>query len=232
MGEIGAGASALTGVSSRAVAYATYLFDLDGTLLDSVELIVASHRHTRSVHFGDVLPDARYVECMGRTLHDIYRDFAREAQRKDEEVLVATYRAYNLAHHDTMVRPYPGVLEALQRLARGGARMAVVTSKLRSLARRGLEVAGIDHFFPLIIGADDVERGKPDPWPVLHALKVLGADAQGAVMVGDSTHDLQAGRRAGVRTAAVAWGPFERAMLEAESPDHWVGEPAELWRIG
>jgi pyrophosphatase PpaX len=212
------------------VAYRTYLFDLDGTLIDSVELILASHRHTRRVHFGDSLPDAQFIAAMGRPLRDIYADFATDAIAV--EAMIATYRSFNVEHHDRMVSAYPGIASLLSQLAERGARLAVVTSKLADLARRGLRVTGLDGFFPIVIGADDVTRGKPDPQPVFRALDALGADAEGAVMVGDSTHDLQAGRRAGIRTAAALWGPFERSVLAAEGPDHFLAHPEELLEHG
>ena len=208
------------------MAYRTYLFDLDGTLIDSVELILASHRHACRVHLGESLPDAQFIAQMGRPLRDIYADFATDPSAV--EAMIATYRTYNVEHHDRMVSAYPGIASLLPQLAGRGARLAVVTSKLRDLACRGLRVAGLDGFFEVVIGADAVARGKPDPQPLLRALDALGVDVEGAVMVGDSNHDLLAGRRAGVRTAAALWGPFERAVLEAEGPDHWLAHPEEL----
>src|SRR5262249_33563644 len=154
------------------VAYRTYLFDLDGTLIDSVELILASHRHTRRVHFGDSLPDAQFIANMGRPLRDIYADFSTDPVAV--EAMIATYRTFNVEHHDRMVSAYPGIASLVSQLAARGARLAVVTSKLRDLARRGLHVTGLDAFFEVVIGADDVTRGKPDPQPLLRALEMLG----------------------------------------------------------
>lgn len=210
--------------------YGSYLFDLDGTLLDTVELIVASHRHTRAVHFGDSLPDGHYIATMGRTLADVYGELADE--RRDAATMIATYREWNHAHHDRMVRPYPGVQAMLSELVERGARLAVVTSKARALALRGLRVAGLARFFTVVVGGDDLPRGKPDPMPVSRALRELGADARTSVMVGDSTHDVEAGRRAGVRTAAVLWGPFPRERLASAAPDHFVESPPDVLRLG
>lgn len=201
--------------------YRTFLFDLDGTLLDSVALIVASHRHTRRVHFGDDWPQARIIATMGRTLLDVYGEMAA-AEGGDAAVMIATYRDWNLANHDRMVRAYPGVPEMLAELSQRGATLAVVTSKARALARRGLDVAGISGCFEVIVGGDDVERGKPDPLPVEAALEALGVEAGGAVMIGDSTHDMVAGRHARVATAAALWGPFGRDELARTAPDHWL----------
>jgi pyrophosphatase PpaX len=83
-----------------------------------------------------------------------------------------------------------------------------------------------------VVAADDVERHKPDPEPVTRAIELLGSAPAETVFVGDSPYDLVAGRAAGVATAAVAWGPFSRADLEAESPDYWVDDAAQLTSLG
>ena len=206
----------------------TYLFDLDGTLLDSIALILASFHHTRRVHYGDALPDSTWLAGIGRTLWDVFADMADDAAQVD--AMVATYRAHNLANHDAMVRPYPGVVEVVEALAARGARMAIVTSKVRVGAERGLTHLGLLERFPVRVCADDVVRGKPDPEPVRRALSALGSAPEDAVFVGDSPHDMEAGQRAGVATAAALWGPFERTVLEAHRPTRWLSHPADLLR--
>src|SRR5258708_33354934 len=108
--------------------------------------------------------------------------------------MVGSYRDYNLAHHDEMVRRCPGVLEALRSLKDSGKQLGVVTSKMRSGTVRGLRVCGFDGLFEVLVGADDVERHKPDPAPVLKALELLTADPASTVFIGDSPHDLASGR--------------------------------------
>jgi pyrophosphatase PpaX len=141
--------------------------------------------------------------------------------------MVATYRAYNLAHHDEMVRPYEGVVEAVRALQRRGT-LGLVTSKMRSGAMRGLIRASLEDAFDVIVGADDVTHPKPHPEPVRLALERLGAPASGAVFIGDSRHDLVCGRAAGVKTAAALWGPFDRSQLEDLAPDYWLETPRDL----
>lgn len=202
------------------MAYTTFLFDLDGTLIDSVELIVQSYRHTLK-HLGrEPLPDRHFISLMGIPLVDAMRTLA--ASKAEVEQMVSLYREFNLAHHDAMVRPYPGVKETLLKLKARQCRLAVVTSKLSADARRGLTIARLINLFDTVVGADDVSRGKPDPEAVREGLMRLGSAAEQAVMVGDSPPDLRAGRSAGVRTAAALWGPFERAQLAPEAPDHWL----------
>ena len=208
--------------------FRVYLFDLDGTLIDSVALILKSFHHTRLQHFGDRLPDQYYLDILGLTLRDTFR---RMVDSPDEvEAMVETYVAHNLAHHDGMVTAYSRVPEVVRELAGRGARLGVVTRKLRDNARLGLRVVGLEDAFETVVGAEDVRRGKPDPEPVLLALDRLGVSAADALFVGDSPHDIESGRRAGVKTAAATWGPFARAALEAAKPDLWLDKPDDLLR--
>lgn len=206
-------------------AFATYLFDLDGTLLDSVELILASYRHTALAHRGAAPDDAVWLAGLGTPLRTQLRCLTDDPG--EIEAMAETYREHNLANHDRMVRPYDGVVEAVRELALRGT-LGLVTSKLRHGALRGLRVAGLEDAFTVVIGADDVDRHKPDPAPVLAAVERLGADRATTVFVGDSPHDMAAGRAAGVRTAAALWGPFPQAVLEPHRPDVWLHTPADL----
>ncbi len=203
-------------------------FDLDGTLADTVELILRSYRHTMEVHLGEAPPDDRWLSTMGTPLVSQLRAFARDAHEAD--AMLETYSVFQRAVHDRMVRPFPGAPEVLRELRRRGCRVAVVTSKRSVVARRTLDVCGLSASVELLVAADDVERGKPDPESVLKALSAfdLGAHPDEVVFVGDSPFDLRAGRAAGTRTAAVSWGPFRRDVLEAEAPDYFLEDLEEL----
>jgi len=205
--------------------FATYLFDLDGTLLDSVELILASYRHTALAHRGEAPDDAVWLAGLGTPLRTQLRHLSDDPV--EIEAMTETYREHNLANHDRMVRPYDGVVDAVRGLAARGT-LGLVTSKLRQGALRGLRVADLEAAFSVVIGADDVDRHKPDPAPVLAAVERLGADPSTTVFIGDSPHDMAAGRAAGVRTAAALWGPFPRETLEPHRPDRWLYAPADL----
>jgi pyrophosphatase PpaX len=150
------------------------------------------------------------------------------SDRLSIETLIATYREFNLANHDTRVRAFPGVTDAITRLHAIGCRLGLVTSKNRQGSLRGLGVAGIAHAFELIVSADDVVHPKPHPEPVLRALEGLGVEPGGCVYVGDSVHDLESGRAAGVATAAVVWGALPRHALAAARPDHWIETATDL----
>ncbi|HEU5260658.1 MAG TPA: pyrophosphatase PpaX [Gemmatimonadales bacterium] len=204
----------------------TFLFDLDGTLIDSIELILRSYRHTMRTHRGLEPPDDLWMKGLGTPLWVQFRKVSDDPA--EIEAMVATYRAYNLAHHDELVRPYEGVGAAVRALRNTGKTLGLVTSKMRDTALRGLLVAGLDTVFQVIVGSDEVTHPKPHPEPVLKALEQLGAAAADTVFIGDSRHDMECGRAAGVKTAAVLWGPFDRGHLEDLAPDYWLERPEDL----
>ncbi len=204
----------------------TVLFDLDGTIIDSIDLILRSYRHTLRAHRGLEPPDEVWMKGLGTPLWVQFRDWTDDPA--EIEAMVATYRAYNLEHHDALVRPYDGVVQAVRDLKARGKTLGLVTSKMKSGAERGLRVAGLEQVFDTIVGSDEVEHPKPHPEPVLKALQRLGAPPGDAVFVGDSRHDIECGRAAGVKTAAVLWGPFDRSHLADLAPDYWLEDPADL----
>jgi pyrophosphatase PpaX len=193
------------------------LYDFDGTLADSTELIMRCYRHTMATHLGECPPDEAWLAGFGTPLETQIARFARDTQ--EYEAMLASYRAHQDEHHDTLLRPFPGAVETVAELARRGVALAVVTSKLRRGTRRGMELCGLTELFDVVITPEDVENAKPHPEPVHLALSRLGVAPDEALFVGDSPHDLVAGRAAGTRTAAALWGPFPRATLLAERPD-------------
>lgn len=202
------------------------LFDLDGTLIDSTRLIIESYHHTMRIHRGQTFADAEWIRGLGTPLRVQFRRFTDDADEVDR--MIATYREWNLAHHDQMVRGFPGAVEAARAIKEGGAKLGIVTSKNRHGVQLGLELCGFDGLFDAIVTSDDLEASKPDPAPVLAALTALGEPAGNALFVGDSPHDIAAGRDAGTRTAACLWGPFDRAVLAAERPDYYLDSVLDL----
>ena len=142
--------------------------------------------------------------------------------------MVATYRAYNNAHHDELVTAFPGVRESLETLRAAGQRLGIVTSKARAGALRGLAHTGLASYFDVIVAANDAVRPKPAPDPVLAALATLDVAPDRATTVGDALPDLAAGRAAGTRTVAVLWGACDRGTLSAAAPDLFLEEPRAL----
>ena len=211
------------------VRFPAILFDFDGTLVDSIHLIIESYHHTMRVHGLPAHPDSFWVAGLGTPLRVQFRRFTDD----DAEVqrLIATYREWNLAHHDAMVTAYPGALDAVMALKAQGSRLAIVTSKNRHGLEKGLDLCGFHGLFDVLVTSDDLHASKPDPEPVHLALDHLGAKPAHALFVGDSPHDIAAGRDAGTATAACLWGPFTREQLAAERPDHWLASFADLSRL-
>ena len=208
-----------------------FLFDLDGTIIDSIELILRSYRHTMQQHRCNepMPPDDMWIKGLGTPL---WAQFGQITDDKEEiERMVQTYRTYNLTHHDALVKPYDGVVDEIRRMKEAGKRLGVVTSKLRDGAMRGLRISLLDDVFDVVIGCDDVTNSKPHPEPVLKAVAQLGLEPDETVFVGDSRHDMESGRAAGVKTAAVLWGPFDRAYLEDLAPDYWLEKPPDLRQL-
>lgn len=193
------------------------LYDFDGTLADSTELIMRCYRHTMATHLGEPPPDEEWLAGFGTPLETQIARFARTPAEND--AMLATYRAHQDELHDTLVRPFPGAVETVAELARRGVGLALVTSKLRRTMLRGMDLCGLTEHFGVIITPEDVRNAKPHPEPTLAALDRLGVRPHEALFVGDSPHDMASGRAAGTRTAAALWGPFPRAALLAEQPD-------------
>lgn len=203
------------------------LFDLDGTVIDSVALIRESHRHAVRTVLGEEFDDERLVANVGRPLIEQMEAFSTE--RADE--LLRVYREWNHANTAALLLAYDGVEEALRELRDDGRRLGIVTSKSRATVELAWDVLpGLSDLFDVQVTADDTERHKPHPAPVRAALAAVGAEPDGACYVGDAPFDIQAGRAAGVVTIAVTWGFFARADLEALGPDAVVTTPAEMLR--
>ena len=202
------------------------LFDLDGTLIDSVRLILDSYHHTMRSHGLPPHTDEHWLRGLGTPLTVQFSDWSNDPATL--QALVTTYREYNLEHHDRMVTVYPGVVDAVTAIRAAGVRTGLVTSKNRNGALRGLGLAGMGRMMDVLVCADEVTNPKPHPEPVEKAVRILGGDVRETVYVGDSIHDMQSGRAAGVQTAAALWGPFGRSHLDGAAPDFWLESPSDL----
>ena len=205
------------------------LYDFDGTLADSTELIMRCYRHTMRTHLGDVPPDDTWLSGFGMTLESQMRRFARDPD--EAQAMLDTYREYQNGIHDELLRPFPDAAETVAELERRGYGLAIVTSKHRRATLRGMELCGLVRNFDVIITPDEVTEPKPHPEPVLLALEKLGVAPHEALFVGDSPHDVAAGRAAGTRTAAALWGPFPRQALEDAGPDAFLHTQRDVLRL-
>jgi pyrophosphatase PpaX len=207
------------------VRYPIVLFDLDGTLIDSGAMILASFRHATSTVLGRAVPDEELAALVGgSTIHDQMRTL--DATRVDE--LVRVYREHNEPLHDDL-EAFSGIEDLLVSLSAEGRKLGIVTAKRRRTVELAFRVLPIAHHFDVVVTAETTARPKPHPDPVLAALEDLGAEPHEAAFVGDSPFDVAAGKAAGVFTVAVAWGnihPVDR-LLEAGA-DVVVATPGEL----
>lgn len=201
------------------------LFDLDGTLIDSIELILTSMEYA---FCGRERKPSReeWVAGIGTPLRSQLSPWC--SSNEDMEAVIDRYRDYQAGHLEQLTTPYPKLHSVLSWVRNYGCAVALVTSKGRPMTTRSLEHVGVEGFFDAIITAEDTTAHKPRPEPVWLALERLGAVADNALFVGDSPHDMFAGHAAGVRTAAALWGPFAKETLEPASPDFWLNALSDL----
>jgi pyrophosphatase PpaX len=205
--------------------YTTAIFDLDGTLIDTVPLIVASHRHALATVLGRELPEEVLRDGIGRPLLEQMRVF--DEQRAQE--LFDAYRVFNHRVHDDYVRVFDGMLELCDGLRARGVPVAVVTSKMLDAVELAYRlIPGLEDRIDALVTFESTATHKPGPEPIEHALALLGRTSEGAVYVGDAPSDLQSARAAGIAAVAVTWGAFGHDALAAEGPDAIASTPAEL----
>ena len=202
------------------------LFDLDGTLIDSIGLLLASVREAFDGFEGRAPTEEEWVAGIGTPLAKQLKAYCDT----DEQLAAVTarYRTFQRAAHDRLTTAFPGTLEVLGSLAASGHPMGIVTSKSNEMMNRALDLTGIAPYMATKIGCDSCAIHKPDPFPVRMALDELGYEASEAIFVGDSPHDINAGNSAGVISIAALWGPFRRDQLDPANPAHYLADIAEL----
>jgi pyrophosphatase PpaX len=207
------------------VRYDPVLFDLDGTVVDSGAIILASLRHATQTVLGETISDERLLATVGGSgLASQMRDFAPD--RVDE--LVRVYTDHNAPLHAELAA-CDGMLELLEDLKADGRRLGIVTAKRRKTVQLAFDTVPIEHLFDVVVAGDETERQKPHPEPLLRALAQLGARTTTAAYVGDSPFDIQAAKAGGLTAIAATWGRIHnRERLEQAEPDHIVESTKEL----
>jgi pyrophosphatase PpaX len=205
----------------------TILFDLDGTLIDTNELIISTYLHTLEKYFPGKYKRQDVLPFLGPTLHEVFE--AMDPERVEEMVL--EYRTYNLANHDALVKEFVGVMETIETLKKKGYKLAIVTTKREDVAFKGLRLMKLDPFFDVMIAYDHVKKVKPDPEPIFLALEKLDSKPEETLMVGDNFHDVLAGKNAGTKTAGVAWTIKGRDYLVKYEPDYMLENMTDLITI-
>jgi len=205
----------------------TILFDFDGTIMNTNELILRSWQHTFRMFTGSDGDADEILRSYGEPIDVTTARFFPERSIGEVENV---YRAYHYDRYESAIELFPGILDLLENLKSQGYAMGVVTSRLYRTANIGMEKFGLFRYFDAFVTVNDTAQPKPDAAPIRLALSKLGRPAGRAVMIGDTRHDIQCARNAGVVPILVGWSlavpPDERSG--ADAPDYILDKAADL----
>ena len=205
----------------------TVLFDLDGTLIDTNNLIITSFMHTLDHYYPGQYKREDVLEFIGPPLYDTF--VSMDKDRVEE--MITHYREFNLAKHDELVNEFEGVFKTVQTLHEKGLKLGIVTSKMSPAVIMGLKLTKLDQFFDVVVALDHVTKAKPDPEPIHIALQQLGSKPEETIMIGDNHHDILSGKNAGTKTAAVSWTLKGVEYLQQFEPDYVLTHMEDLLDI-
>jgi pyrophosphatase PpaX len=205
----------------------TVLFDFDGTLVNTNDLIIASWQYTYKHYLGHEVSLEHIVASFGEVLP---LTMAREFPDVDTDEACNVYRDYQLHVAEEMIKTFEGIPDLLKELNARGYRVAIVTSRTRESALRYLDMLEISGYFEDLVTCDDTNKHKPDPEPILVCLRKLGVTADEAVMVGDSPFDMKCANNAGVKSVLVDWRitDSEKAVISDAVVDYEIATPMDL----
>lgn len=203
------------------------LFDLDGTLIDTNELIIKSFKHTYKEHLNIDVPEKEIVMYFGEPLIDTLARYDKE----NAHILIETYRNYNEAIHDEVTKEIHGAKETILELKALGIRVGVVTSKRRQIAEKGLKLFNLQRYMDVIITPEDTSKHKPEPEPIYKACEILGILPSETLMIGDSHFDILCGKNAGSKTCVVKYTVLPLDKIMEYEPDFSVDNLKEIINI-
>ncbi|MBU3181056.1 pyrophosphatase PpaX [Clostridium psychrophilum] len=200
------------------------LFDLDGTLLDTNELIIQSFQYTYKKYLNKQVSREEIIKSFGEILKvTINRKFSENSEKA-----IKTYRRFQIDNFDKLIRIHDGVKEGVKELYSQGYKLGIVTSRLNNSAIRGLKHFGLIDYFESIITADDTEIHKPDPTPAFMALRELGGKPEETIFVGDTQFDVLCAKNAGIESVVVGWSALPRDVILKYESDHVIESMEEL----
>lgn len=203
----------------------TLLFDVDGTLIDSDELIFDSFRYVFGKYEPDLeLTDEMLLSFLGPSLKESFGKYSS----KDTDMLVEEYRQYNKTKHDELLKEIPHVKETLQYFKENGYKIGAVSTKYSDTVHQGLKLCGIDEYVDVVIGGEMVEHQKPSPEGIYKACDELKSSYDYIVYIGDSPADIKGAKNAGAYSIGVTWTRKGREILDAEKPDAMISDMSEL----
>ncbi len=208
----------------------TVLFDFDGTIMDTNNVILKSWQHTFRTFEGKERPEKEIIETFGEPL---YVTMEKVLPQIPAEEGVKVYRSYNYENFVELIDVFPGILELLKELKNQGYKTGIVTSRLWYSTEIGLNKYDMQQYFDAIVTCDDTDKHKPDPEPVNIALGRLGSKPEEAIMIGDSMFDIICAKNAGVKAALVSWAlaVSEEDKYGENAPDYILETAEDLLNI-
>jgi HAD superfamily hydrolase (TIGR01509 family) len=198
------------------------LFDLDGTLIQSTEIIIETFKATFQKYFPQIqISEDEYTNMLGQTLFTTFGYYTSKPEEVDE--IVQFYRNYSNDLIEQGLKSYPGAIEIMTFLKKKNVKIGVVTSKMRSVATHHLQLTGLFDFIDGLIGYEDVKEHKPSPEPIEKALQLLGAKPRSTIYIGDHENDIISAKKAGIFTCAVTYSQRLKDML-SYNPDYAIDE--------
>lgn len=202
------------------------LFDIDGTLIDSWDFVFGAVKFALKKH-GHTISEEVIVSAMGgRSLLDYYKFLLPKA---DWEEIAKSHHEYQQDKFD-LGKPFKGAKKVLKKLKSQGFLMGAVSNRTRESLRTTLEKAKFDEFFEIVVSAEDVKNPKPHPEHVLAALTHLKVESGSSYLIGDTRHDILAGKSAGVKTVGVSYG-FEGKKIRDYNPDFVIDDLEEILKV-
>ena len=207
----------------------TILFDLDGTLINTNEIIIQSFKYTFDTHFPDNELDVdKILTFIGPTLQQTFSDYTSDPFLIQD--MIDSYRKYYVENEMGLFDIYPDVIEVVTKLKEEGYNLGIVTSKFKEAAWPSFTHYNLDRLFDVFISLDDVEHPKPNRNPIDVALSYFN-DSHGAIMIGDNQGDILAGKNAGIYSAGVAWSIKGSAYLMQVNPDFMLSDMKDIFRV-
>ncbi len=204
----------------------TVLFDLDGTIADTNDLITESFKHTFKV-YGYEFTEEEIKAMNGPPLIETFNQINPD----QAEEMIKTYREHNFKYHDHFVKEIPYAKETIERLLAKGIKIGIVTAKMREGVKKTLACTGLTPYFDVIVTIDDVTHPKPHPESVQLAMEQLEANPPSTLMIGDNYHDIEAGKKALTQTAGVAWSMKGRGFLQQYKPTYMLEDMRDTLKI-
>ncbi len=201
------------------------LFDFDGTLLNTNDLIFSSYEYAFRKVLGRSITEEEIHDLYGKPLYSSLAKYG-----KHQDALCDTYREFNESHHDELVKKFKDAAEGVLLFRQHGMKTAVVTSKRRYTLEKGIRILGLENCFDALVTPENTTKHKPDPEPVLKACELLNTAPEASLMVGDSVFDFECARRAGAHLAGVNYSTTRDALLEY-SPEYMTDTILELAEI-